>query len=243
MDSTQAIEHALGQISGGRVLDVATGVGTCIQWMIEDLKDYDSFIGIDARPLPDGESGTVFDREDVQFMPMDAHQIIFDDTEFDTVTMANSLHHMRSPAQVLREIRRVLKPGGHCIITEMVSDNLTEAQQTHKLIHHWWAEVDRALGIPHNETFTRAALVEMLNGLNLYNVQFFDHAALASDPHEPERIDFLKRRIAQSLERAQDLPDFADIQARGEAIAQRLDEVGFHPATALILIGQRNTSL
>jgi ubiquinone/menaquinone biosynthesis C-methylase UbiE len=41
-----ALRQALGGISGGRVLDVATGEGGFIQTLIQNLKSYVEIIGI-----------------------------------------------------------------------------------------------------------------------------------------------------------------------------------------------------
>jgi SAM-dependent methyltransferase len=171
-------------------------------------------------------------------MQMDAHHLTFEDASFDTVTISNSIHHMSDPKQVLAEMARVLKPGGHVIISEMVHDNLTEEQQTHALIHHWWAEIDLALGIPHYETYTRQQLIDLANGIGLSRCDLYDYADLTSDPHDAEQTEYLRGHLRRYLDRAKDLPNFADIEARGLVIDRRLDDVGFRGATLLVVIGQ-----
>ena len=49
MKNSGAVEicQRLGEISGGKILDVATSQGGCINTMMDALKDHDSFIGID----------------------------------------------------------------------------------------------------------------------------------------------------------------------------------------------------
>lgn len=52
----------------------------------------------------------------------DAHKIPFSDNSFDVVTCTEVLEHVIGPEKVLREIKRVLKPGGIAII-EMDTGN------------------------------------------------------------------------------------------------------------------------
>ena len=46
--NARIIVGSLKNISGGRVLDVATGDGDFISMLKQTLRDYDSFIGIDV---------------------------------------------------------------------------------------------------------------------------------------------------------------------------------------------------
>jgi len=42
-------QEILGHISGGRILDVATGSGGFIHFLLDGLKDYTDIIGIDIK--------------------------------------------------------------------------------------------------------------------------------------------------------------------------------------------------
>ena len=48
MSGAIEIRKRLRRISGGRILDVATGSGDFINTLMKMLKSYDSFIGIDT---------------------------------------------------------------------------------------------------------------------------------------------------------------------------------------------------
>lgn len=243
MNTEQEIDAAIGAMSGGRVLDVATGYGSATRWLMADLQDYEAFVAIDAveiasrPPRPDLDA-SIFEREDVTFQQMDAHQMAFEAASFDTVVMTYSLHHMAAPRRVLAECGRVLRPDGHFIMVEMMRDNLSPAQQTHMLMHHWWAAIDSALGVDHYETFARADLVAMVEALGLADVQLFDHAHEA-DPHDAEMHTFLRERAAEYLERAKDLPNYAALKAQADDLLARLESVGYQPATVLYAIGRK----
>jgi ubiquinone/menaquinone biosynthesis C-methylase UbiE len=56
------------------------------------------------------------------FMQVDAVDMHFPDASFDVVVSTLSLHHWSDPLQVLREIKRVLKPGGTAFILDLRRD-------------------------------------------------------------------------------------------------------------------------
>jgi SAM-dependent methyltransferase len=146
---------------------------------------------------------------------------------------------MADPQRALAEMMRVLKPGGHLIVREMVRDHQTEEQITHVYLHHWWGGIDRALGVSHSETYTRQTVLDWIRALGLRGLTVLDYADLDSDPHDEETCAHLHDRIAQYLDRAKDLPNFAAIRAEGERLTARLDTVGIRGATALFMIGQK----
>lgn len=230
-------QQALNSISGGHVLDVATGGGGFIQVLVENLRDYTAITGIDTSERALESARQRFSHEAVHFLLMDAAHLDFPDAAFDTVCISHSLHHLAELPRVLAEMLRVLKPGGHFILSEMYRDGLTEEQQTHVMVHHWWGEIDRALGGNHNETFTRQQLVELVNGLALHECVCYDVADLDRDPHDPEVLKILEDRIDHYCQRAQELPEAETLLQRGAALRERLQTVGFQSATALLAFG------
>ena len=53
--SASKIARRLRSVSGGKILDVATASGDFIDTLINTLKDYDSFVGIDHCASPDSK--------------------------------------------------------------------------------------------------------------------------------------------------------------------------------------------
>ena len=131
------------------MLDVGTGRGGFVESLISDLKDYDEIIGIDVKgDLAAGFAERFAEHPGVSFQRVDALSMPFEDGSFDTVAVAGSLHHLADPRKGLSEMMRVLRKGGHLIVVEMFRDGQTEAQQTHVMLHHWWAAVDRISDTP-----------------------------------------------------------------------------------------------
>jgi SAM-dependent methyltransferase len=227
----------LGAISGGRVLDVATGAGSFVQFLLDGLRDYGEIVGIDANP----ERATAFteafgDRDDVRFVEMDAQHLAFADGSFDTVCVSNSLHHFADPTPVLAEMLRVLRPGGRVVVNEMYRDGQSETQATHVLLHHWWAAVGRQSGEIHRETYRRADIVAIVEGLGLADLRLADLADPDEDPHDPETVAELEAAIDRHVGLAKGYPE---LQQHGEDLRARLREVGARSATQLVAVGRR----
>lgn len=58
------------------------------------------------------------------FFNGDAEHLPFADASFDLLTCSNSFHHYPHQAAVVREFRRVLRPGGRLMIIDGFRDNL-----------------------------------------------------------------------------------------------------------------------
>jgi len=93
-----------------RLLDIGCGAGN----MIHHLSEYGRVKGleIDPRPVQKArERGYDVDRFDAtQPMP-------FDDNTFDAVTALDVIEHNQDDLAILKDSYRVIKPGGHIIIT------------------------------------------------------------------------------------------------------------------------------
>jgi len=230
-------KSVLGDLSGGRVLDVATGAGSFVQFVLDGLHDHGEIIGIDANPERAAAFAEAFGgRGDVRFVEMDAHHLAFADGSFDTVCVSNSLHHFADPHPVLAEMLRVLRPGGHAVVNEMYRDGQSETQATHVLLHHWWAAAGTVSGEVHRETYRRAEIVEIVESLGLADVRLADLADPDEDPHDPETVAELEAAIDRYVALAEGHPE---LQQRGEDLRSRLREIGARSATQLVAVGRR----
>lgn len=99
-----------GGAEGRRLLDFGCGTGT----MLRSLVRYGEAVGVDA----DAEAIRFCRRrglKDVQHLESD--ELPFDDDAFDVVTAFDVLEHIDDDARALREIRRVLRPGGTLLLS------------------------------------------------------------------------------------------------------------------------------
>lgn len=236
MDS---IESVLGSIDGGRVLDVATQQGRFVQFLMDNLRSYSEIVGVDISEKAIEAARGATDGEGVSFAVMNAEELDFEDGHFDTVTISASMHHMADVGKVLREMKRVLRPGGRFIVLEMHSDAGTEPELTCVRMHQWAGEIDTAVGTVHNRTFGRDEILNHVAQLGLSNVEHREYLDRDSDPMDPERSDKIEEVIGMMSERAAAAPDSGSFQERGRELARRLREVGFQGEPVLFVTGEK----
>jgi SAM-dependent methyltransferase len=253
------IADRLGLISAGRVLDVATQGGGFIDTLMKTLRAYDSFVGIDYYPSDESKEHMEaarkrFEGKAVQFIQMNAENLRFEDGSFDTVCISHSLHHLARIDRVMREMKRVLRKGGNLILQEMYCDGeQTEAQRTDELAHEWEARIDSLLGITHNKTLTRQAIIDVADGLRLSEIEIFDathpvdclfceRKYECEDPKNQATFHQSSKEIDDGISRIQNHPD---IQARmhlmqeAELIREAIARYGASPASYLFIVGKK----
>jgi len=142
---------------------------------MKTLRDYDSFVGIDNSKKDAESAKKRFKGHPVEIIDVNAETLEFGNDLFDTVCISFSLHHLSKIDKVLREMKRVLRPGGHFIMQEMFCDGKqSEAQKTDIRQHHWNAEIDSLFSVVHNKTLTKQKIEDIVNKLKLKEVEIFE---------------------------------------------------------------------
>lgn len=103
-----------------RVLDLATGTGD-LAFAVSRALGVKEVIGLDrSLEMLNVARSKVSERSDirVEFLYGDALNLPFPDASFDVVTMGFGIRNVEDPDQCLREMHRVLTPGGRVIILE-----------------------------------------------------------------------------------------------------------------------------
>lgn len=99
-----------------RVLDVACGTGQLLE-MLAEQSEQSELVGIDRVPaMLEVAKQSLGQR--ATFLAGEAHHLPFEDAHFQLITSTNALHYFPDAAGALREIRRVISPGGNLIITD-----------------------------------------------------------------------------------------------------------------------------
>lgn len=110
---------AIGDVRGKKCLDVGSGGG----FFAYEL----SKKGADVEGIDYARSGVSFAKErfpDVSFRQMSAYDMsTFPGDSFDIVTLLDVIEHISDQTKALREIKRVLKPGGLLVIATDVDDS------------------------------------------------------------------------------------------------------------------------
>jgi len=108
--------------------------------------------------------------ERVAFREGDASAMPFDGDSFDFVVSSGSLHHWRQPAQVFKEIHRVLKSGCRALVADLRADAPAEEVQA------FAAQIDSRFmrwGLRHSfgEGYTAAEAERLVDGVPFASVR------------------------------------------------------------------------
>ncbi|MGD8835043.1 MAG: class I SAM-dependent methyltransferase [Desulfobacteraceae bacterium] len=109
--------------TAGSILDIGTGPGHLLFAMQKLLPDA-KLIGVDisSAMVAQAKRNLQKCRQDIQIevRVADANALPFADETFHCVVSTGSLHHWKDPIRALSETYRVLKPGGHALIYDLV---------------------------------------------------------------------------------------------------------------------------
>jgi SAM-dependent methyltransferase len=164
-----------------RILDIGCGSGDKLRY-IRGKSTWDTF-GVDFSPQA-VENANANGAGDVRLSRGD--ELPFDDEFFDAVMSWHSLEHHYSPRATMREVARVLRPGGKAIIAIPSGNNLGI-----RAFRSYWGPLE----VPrHLYYFTRATLARLVGevGLEMTRVVYdFSFYGLFLDQEIFESIEFL----------------------------------------------------
>jgi ubiquinone/menaquinone biosynthesis C-methylase UbiE len=126
--------------SGAHILDVACGRGAVLWPAAEKAGPNGRVVGIDLSPGMVQEVNAEAHRrglKHVEAYAMDAEHLEFPETSFDLVLCGFSLQFFPHLADALLEFKRVLKPGGHVVITTWGEEDSR---------WDWWGDLRREYG-------------------------------------------------------------------------------------------------
>ena len=105
-------------LARGKVLEI--GIGTGLNLEHYDKARIEKVVGLDPglEMHPQARRRSRRAGIDVELVGLSAERIPYDDATFDTVLVTFALCTIADPAAALREMRRVLKPGGRLVFCE-----------------------------------------------------------------------------------------------------------------------------
>ncbi|AXQ28846.1 SAM-dependent methyltransferase [Solimonas sp. K1W22B-7] len=144
-DAKAACDALMAQLLGfipekkGRILDVACGKGETSRYLSTFYPAGQiTAINISERQLSRG-------REIVpgaNFMLMDATALEFPDASFDAVVCVEAAFHFNTREKFLREAARVLKPGGHLVLSDILTSRRADEDHQRRIGDNHVADLD-----------------------------------------------------------------------------------------------------
>src|SRR5215510_10290595 len=117
-----------------RALDVACGPGLLARAFAPHVREY---VGVDLTPAM-VEKASAITRDagitNAQFEIGDALRLPFTANTFDLVLSRLALHHMPDPRRAVREMARVLRPGGRLGVFDMTTSEITAESAYHNRV-------------------------------------------------------------------------------------------------------------
>jgi len=234
----EKLQKLFESVQNPNILDIATGSGQFIHLITSLTSNYQKIIGIDASINAIKVAKSHFENQpNIEFLLMDANKLDFEEKTFDIVTLSNSLHHFQNVPCILIEIERVLKPGGCLIVCEMVSEPLTNAQISHRLIHHFAAKIDRSLGMIHDETYPKDIILDLLQTNPRLSID--ESWDLTTEPESlatQDQINGLLQTLDRLVDRLKDESLKPSYKAEAESIKEYVLKYGFESATEFIVV-------
>jgi len=129
------VAAALELAPGARVLDVATGTGALAVEIVRATAGSASVTGCDINASMLAVAERRFGKAGlgVELVRCDATRLPFDDETFDAVTLAFAIDDMPDRDACIREIRRVLKPGGKVALLELAQPDGEPLRSAYRL--------------------------------------------------------------------------------------------------------------
>jgi ubiquinone/menaquinone biosynthesis C-methylase UbiE len=217
------------------ILDTGTGTGDFIE-VLKIVFPKSKITGID----PDIESLQEASKKypELLFAKMGAENLNFNDNTFDLASISMALHHLPDIQEAMKEMQRVVKPNGWIIVNELFSDNLTPAEEVHKIMHHFRSKIDRLIGISHNETFKKEEIREIVKAAGIEAIFEFENQMEPISLADSNELENRLEKMKLHLEKIKGRPEYDIFQTQIEEFKKVALKHGFQSAPRLVLVGK-----
>ncbi|HBF36376.1 MAG TPA: bifunctional demethylmenaquinone methyltransferase/2-methoxy-6-polyprenyl-1,4-benzoquinol methylase UbiE [Firmicutes bacterium] len=127
------------------ILDVCCGTGAVTIELARKSGPNTKIIGLDFSKAMLGIAETrlkdFISAKKVELIQANATTIPFSDDSFDGVTIAYGLRNAADPMAVLKELKRVTKPGGKVVSLELIKPDSKRLQFLYNIYLHYWIPI------------------------------------------------------------------------------------------------------
>lgn len=235
-DFMEKLARLLNEQKAMKILDVGTGTGNFVSLITSCYNDFTELTGIDTTPGAVEAAKKNFTDDRISFEVMDGNHMVYDDNSFDVVCLSNSLHHLTDIEGLFKEMGRVLKPDGVIVVSEMIRNNLTKKQISHRKIHHFAAKTDRLQGVTHNDTFSDKELVEVLETRTEFKPVKTWTLNILRTNELPERFKWFEDTVQRLLAKVPENLVTPELIEEGQDVIKYIKENGFDSCPSLIVV-------
>ena len=221
------------------VLDIGTGTGDFVAILNDVFNESTQIIGVDPGENWLEKARKRFPQKHISFKKMQGEELKFEDNSFDVVSISNALHHLKDISVSIAEINRVLKSGGWIIINEISADELNEAQENQKMLHHFKSFADRKNGITHNDTWSKAGILKIISNQGIdVKLSFPHNSKMKSPTFDEQSLNEKYKMMEDHLETLKGYSEYEEMAKKLPVFKERLFKHGFQLATQLMTVGQ-----
>jgi len=190
---------SLGEAGSGRVLDWACGPGLVSAALAPRAREVVALDLTDATLRVAGRKLAEAGRGNVRRVRADGLRLPFPDARFDAVVMRLALHHLESPEDAVREVRRALRPGGVLAILDLLAPD--DAQDDQLL-----TALERLRDPSHVRALRAAELTSVVSGAgftvserSIFSLErrFSEWAAIIADPVRTDALRVVMTELAR----------------------------------------------
>ena len=210
----------------GDYLEFGCGDGTFLKYVLDQNSSFKTVTAVDINPESVNKARETLTAIDIQFIIQEKLPLDIDNNQFSTITLSNTLHHLRDKTAVLVELKRLIKPNGQIIITEMISNDLSGAEQTYCRFHALRAEIDRLKGTFHDTTYTSDEIEQLVVAaglrMNKRKILINDKTVVMDEDEISNMETIIDDLIQGEIERI----EFEDLASKAEGIKENLRQFG-----------------
>lgn len=202
----QACENLMEQLLGfipekkGSILDVACGKGATTAYLVRDFPaEGITGINISEKQLEIARMNA----PGCTFMVMNATELHFEDNSIDNIICVEAVFHFYTREKFLKEAHRVLKPGGHLVLSDILMSREAEMTNASRTVENYIPDLEsyrsllKRTGFPEHEVID--ATTQCWQRHFQYAVDYFHRKFLRGEIDQ----EFLQLCLQQTYRRAE----------------------------------------